>query len=458
MTIGLKHLFSPVRINTIELKNRAVMPPMATGFGNRDSTVSDRLVRYLERRAQGGVGLVITEVCAVDPRGKGFPSEIGVWSDEFIPGLSRIPEAIHRAGGRVALQLHHAGRETVRSFIGADPEAPSPLPSAILNQPCVEMTVERIGEVTKAFAEGARRAREAGFDAVELHGAHGYLLCQFLSPFSNVRTDAYGGSEENRARFVLDIIRAVRAGVGKDFPVLIRVSSDELIKEGYDLNFMKRLAPKLADAGVDAIHASLGVYSTPGTLSIASADMEEGFNLFRAREIRGVAGVPVIGVGRITDPRAADEALARGDADLISMGRQLLADPDTIAKAERGDLDDIRLCLSCNQGCIDRLNYEMKAVTCTINPDCGYEYKTAAPAPGAGKKVWVIGAGPAGLSAAMSAMEREHRVTVLERGTAPGGQLIPASMPPTRSGWPTGSPGRCAGSGRGMSPSGSGPP
>jgi 2,4-dienoyl-CoA reductase-like NADH-dependent reductase (Old Yellow Enzyme family)/ribulose 1,5-bisphosphate synthetase/thiazole synthase len=427
------HLFSPVAINGMTLKNRAVMPPMGTGYGNSDSTISDRLVAYLTRRAQGGTGLIITEVCAVNPRGKGFSNEIGAWSDAFIPGLARIPEALHRYGAKAALQLHHAGRETFEAATGAIPEAPSAIPSVILGQSCEAMPLERIAQVIEAFARAAGRAKAAGFDAVELHGAHGYLLNQFLSPFSNQREDEYGGSDENRMRFVLEIIAAARKVVGPDFPVWIRVSADELVRGGYDLAFMQKLAPKLVAAGVDAIHCSVGVYSTPGNLAIASMDTDPGFNLFRARALKSVVNVPVIGVGRINNPELADQAIARGDADLISFGRQHLTDPDFINKARDGALEDIRWCTACNQGCIERLSFEMKSATCSFNPECGREYKGQVPKADSSKRVWVIGAGPAGLSAAMAAVTRGHKVEIFDKEEKPGGQLLSASQPPHKS-------------------------
>lgn len=426
----LEYLFSPITINGLTLKNRAVMPPMGTGYGNADSTVGDRLIRYLARRARGGTGLIITEVCAVDPRGKAFLNEIGAWSDTFIPGLTRLTEAIHGEGGKIALQLHHAGRETFEAAAGGKPEAPSPIPSVVLGQPCEEMSVARIAFVIDAFAQAAIRAKAAGFDAVEIHGAHGYLLNQFLSPFSNQRTDEYGGTEENRSRFILSTVAAVRKAVGSDFPVMIRVSTDELIRGGYDLEFMKRLAPRLVAAGCDAIHASVGVYSTPGNLSIASMDTEAGFNLFRARAIKETINIPVIGVGRINDPELAEKAIAEGSADLISFGRQHLTDPDFIAKAETGRFDEIRRCVACNQGCIERLTFEMKSATCTFNPECGKEYKGTPTPVEEAKKLWVIGAGPAGLSAALAAAGRGYEVEIFEKEAVPGGQVQSAGRPP----------------------------
>lgn len=430
----LETLFSPITIGTMRLENRAVMPAMATGYSNRDNTVSERLSAYLARRARGGMGLVITEICAVDPRGRNFPAELGIWDDSFIPGLQSLADAIHREGAKAAVQLHHAGRETFKSVIGVMPEAPSAIPSAILGEPCEEMSEARIREMVQAYGEAALRAKKAGFDAVEVHGAHGYLITQFLSPFSNHRNDSYGGSDENRARFALEVVRAVREKAGRDFTVIVRVSSSEEIRGGYDIEFMKWLAPQLVEAGADAIHASVGVYSTPGNLSIACADTEEGFNLGRAREIRQAVNVPVIGVGRIHDPRLADEAIRRGDADLVAFGRQSIADPDFLRKAREGEFDRIRFCMACNQGCIERLSYEMKSVACVLNPECGKEHLGPLEKAKFSQNVWIIGAGPAGISAALAASARGHRVRLFERDREPGGQLRVASAPPHKEG------------------------
>lgn len=425
----LNNLFSPYKIKNLELKNRAIMPAMGTVYSNIDNTVSDRLVAYTSRRARGGSGLIITEICAIDERGKGFPAELGIWSDDFIPGLSKLAGAVHKEGARSALQLHHAGRETFAAAAKGTPEAPSTIPSVVLRQKCEEMSTDRIGFIVKAYADGARRAKEAGFDAVEVHGAHGYLITQFLSPLANQRSDSYGGSDENRSRFMLEILRAVRSSVGSDFPVIIRISADEATKGGYDINFMKWLAPQLVKAGADVIHASVGVMASPGGLSVASMNTEANFNIFRAKEIKSVVDVPVIAVGRI-EPQAADDAIARGDADLVAFGRANLADPDYVNKVKAGNIDDIRKCVSCNQGCIDRISFEGKPMTCTFNPECGREYlgeiqKSASP-----KNVWVIGGGPAGISAAMYAAKRGHKVELFDRGTDLGGQIHPASMAP----------------------------
>lgn len=431
-----EHLFKPITIGNMNVPNRAVMPAMGSAYATADNRAGDQLVAYLERRAQGGTGLIIAEICAIDPHGKALPNELGGWSDDFIPSLARIPEAIHRHGAKAAIQLHHAGRETLSNIIdGAIPEAPSAVPSVIYKQqPCVAMSLERIEEITQAYAAAARRAQAAGFDAVELHAAHGYLISQFLSPFTNHRDDEYGGDDARRSRFLLEVIAAVRKQTGHDFPIIVRVSADEIIGEGFHLDFMRALAPKMVSAGANAINVSVGAYSTPGFLNVASMDTEAGFNLFRVRAIKEAVDIPVIGVGRISDPVLADEAIAGGDADMIAFGRALLADPDFVKKAKDGRVSEIRPCIACNQGCIERLLLEMDTMTCTFNPECGQEFLGSPMPPEKSKHIWVIGAGPAGLEAALTAAGRGHQVEVFEQSPAPGGQLLPASAPPNKEG------------------------
>ncbi|MEN6622679.1 MAG: FAD-dependent oxidoreductase [Smithella sp.] len=429
-----EHLFTPITIGSMIVPNRAVMPAMGSAYAMPDNKAGDQLVTYLERRAQGGTGLIIAEICAVDPHGKALPNELGGWSDDFITSLARIPEAIHRHGAKAAIQLHHAGRETLSNIIGgAMPEAPSAIPSVIYKQqPCEAMSLERIAEIIQAYAAAARRAQAAGFDAVELHGAHGYLISQFLSPFTNHREDEYGGDDVRRSRFLLDVIAAVRKQTGPNYPIIVRVSADEIINEGFHLDFMKALAPKMATAGANAINVSVGAYSTPGFLNVASMDTEAGFNLFRVRAIKEAVNIPVIGVGRISDPALAEEAIARGDADLIAFGRALLADPDFVKKAKEGRASDIRPCIACNQGCIERLLLDMDTMTCTFNPECGQEFLGAPKPAEKSKRIWVIGAGPAGLEAALTAANRGHQVEIFEQTLVPGGQLLPASAPPNK--------------------------
>mgnify|MGYP005833959085 CR=1 FL=1 len=423
-------LWDGVSIGKLRLRNRAVMPAMGTGYGSPSGEVTDRLISYLERRAEGGVGMIVTEVCAVHPSGKGFVSELGIYDDRFMPGLEALAASVKRKGAAVAAQLHHAGRETFAAVIGEQPVAPSPLPSRALGQVPRELSVTEIEELVSAFAAAARRAREAGFDAVEIHGAHGYLISQFLSPYSNRREDGYGGDGEGRMRFAREVVREVRREVGPSFPVIFRLSSSELIRGGYDLDYLLPLLPSLVAEGVDALHVSCGVYDSPGNPTCPGFHHPEGINVERAAAIRESVGVPVIVVGKLHDPRLAEEVLAGGKADLVAFGRQHLADPHFLAKAAEGRHEDIRFCLSCNQGCIERLMFELKPVTCAVNPACGREDEEERLRRRGGGPFLVVGAGPAGLQAALTLAESGAEVRVMERADEPGGQLPAASRPP----------------------------
>jgi 2,4-dienoyl-CoA reductase-like NADH-dependent reductase (Old Yellow Enzyme family)/thioredoxin reductase len=421
-------IWDDVSIGGLKLANRAVMSAMGTGYCSMQGEVTDRLLAYLKRRS-GGAGLIITEVCAVHPLGKCLVHELGVYDESFLPGLERLAQTVRAGGSAVALQLGHGGRETFESVIGEQPVAPSPIPSQTLMQVPRSLTKEEIAELVGCHAAGARRAREAGFDAVEVHAAHGYLINQFLSPYSNNREDEYGGDTEGRFRFAREIVREIRREVGSDFPIIFRFSASELVEGGYDLDYVLPLLPQLEQDGVDAFHVSCGVYDAPGNPTIPGMHHPQGFNVDRASRVKEEVGVPVIVVGKIHDPRLADEILAGGKADLVAFGRQHLADPLFLRKAAEDKYDDIRFCLSCNQGCLERLMLEFQPATCSINPECGEEWRTEDIKIREKGPFLVVGAGPAGLQAALTMRESGAEVRIVEREAEPGGQLRASSRP-----------------------------
>jgi 2,4-dienoyl-CoA reductase-like NADH-dependent reductase (Old Yellow Enzyme family) len=422
-------LWDTVNIGGLTLRNRAVMPAMATNYATPEGRVTERLKAYLNRRAEGGVGLIVTEVCAIDPLGKGFAYELGAWDDSFLPGLEQLASAIKSAGAAAALQLHHAGRETFLGVLDGEAVAPSPILCEATGMEPRELSPVEISDLVAAYAQAARRAREAGFDAVEVHGAHGYLVNQFLSPFSNKRKDAYGGDAEGRFRFAREIVREIKREAGSDFPVVFRLSSTELVEGGYDLDYILPLMPLLEQDGVDALHVSCGVYDSPGMPTVPGMHYEAGINVERAAAVKQAVNVPVIVVGKLHDPRLADEVIAAGKADMVAFGRQHLADPFFLTKAGEGRYQDIRWCLSCNQGCIERLMFELDSTTCVINPECGAEWQEKAGRRANRGPFLVVGAGPAGLQAAATLSEAEAEVKLVERNEAPGGQTRAATRP-----------------------------
>jgi len=425
---SLKHLLSPIKIRNMEVPNRCVMPPMGTNLGNRDGTVSEANIAYLKRRAESGVGLVISEIIGVHPSGC---VGLGVFDDKFIPGLKKLADVVHATGNKVAMQLHHAGREAFFQLKKGTAIGPSKIPSLIYGMPPNEMSQEDINMIVKSFGDAAARAVKSGYDAVEIHGAHGYLLTQFLSTYSNQREDQYGGDFKNRARFIIEVVKEVRKQVGVNFPILIRLSTEEFIKNGYTVEDIQSIVPDLVEAGVDCIHSSVGTHGSPGGITSAPAEYEAGWNVWRAKKLKEITDVPIIAVGRFSDPRAADEAIANGDADMVAFGRQILADPDFLNKAKEGRFDDIRKCLACNQGCIERLMLEMgSSVRCAINPETGQELLYPKGPAETARNVWVIGAGPGGLTAAYEACRLGHQVTLFEKEKELGGQILYAREAP----------------------------
>lgn len=430
MENNLEYLFSPIKIGDLEIPNRCVMPPMGCHLENRDASVSEANLAYISRQASGGIGLVITEIMAVHPTGA---LGIGVWEDRFIPGLAKMADAIHQGGAKAAMQLHHSGRENYIGLKKGYAIGPSAVPSLVYGMAPKEMTPDEIKMIIASFGQAAARAVAAGFDAVEIHGAHGYLLTQFLSAISNQRTDEYGGDFKSRARFMLEVTREVRKCVGDNFPVLLRLSVEEYIRGGYTSEDMQTIIPDLVEAGVDVFHASVGTHGSPGGVTSAPPEFEPGWNVGRAQKIKEVTDVPVIAVGRFNDPRLADKLIAEGAADMIAFGRQQLADPDFLNKAKAGQYDKIRKCIACNQGCIERLMFEPgSSVRCAINPETGQELLYPRTPAERKRKVWVVGAGPAGLTAAYEAKRLGHDVTVFEEAEKAGGQIRFASVPPSK--------------------------
>jgi 2,4-dienoyl-CoA reductase-like NADH-dependent reductase (Old Yellow Enzyme family)/thioredoxin reductase len=421
-------LFEPFRIGGMKLKNRVVMPAMGTNFSSEDGCVTKRLLSYHVERARGGVGLIIVEGAYVEPRGRGSVRQLGVDDDDKVSGLRELASAIRANGAGAALQLFHGGRQSHSSIIGMQPVSASEVLCRLTGETPRALSVEEIHGVEEAFAEGARRCRDAGFDAVEIHGAHGYLINQFLSPLTNKRTDEYGGGVEGRARFLLEILGLTREKVGGDYPVLCRINGDDYIEGGVTLEDAKKTARLLEAAGVDAIHVSGGIYDSPVPVTTGPMALPRGHMVHLAAAIRKVVSVPVIAVGRINDPELAETVLQEGKADLVSMGRGLLADPELPMKAAAGRLDDIRKCTACDE-CIARLFYN-EDIACSVNAALGREEEYAIRKAEVSKRVLVVGGGPAGMEAARVSALRGHSVVLCEKGDRLGGQLNLAVVPP----------------------------
>ena len=315
-----RNLFSPIRIRTMELSNRFVIPPMATNLANEDGTVSQGMIDYWVTRAKGGWGLLMVEFTAIDPIGKVGPCHPCIWSDDFIPGLKKLTDAVHRYGAKIAVQLSHTGRQTTKAIIdipGAGPVSASPIPCPLGKEIPRELPVEEICVLIEKFGDAALRAREAGFDAVEIHGAHGYLIAQFMSAYSNKRVDEFGGSLHNRLRFPVEIIHNVRRKIGTSFPVMFRMSGEEKVPEGRTLEESRIVARLMEEAGVDVIDVSVGTAGSAQYI-FASQAVPPGFLLSVSREIKRAVSVPVIAVGRINHPFMAEDAIITGKADLIA--------------------------------------------------------------------------------------------------------------------------------------------
>ncbi len=430
MSTMFPKLFETEKIGGMKLKNRIIKAPQHTGLSAPDGSITERLIRYYKEVALGGVGLIIVEYAWIDnDASRAAPCQIGVADINHIAGLSLLAQTIQANGAKAALQISHAGRQ---KFLCAPPiKAPSRVPWEELHlQGCPvpqELTFEEVQEIVSAFGDAAGRAQIADFDMVEIHGCHGYLISQFLSPRTNKRTDWYGGSLENRMRFLLEIVQDVRSKVGRDYPLCVRLSGIDYEPDGTTIEETVELAKRLEKLGVDVLHMSGGNHHQT-IHEVSPMIMPLANNVWAAEAVNKEVSIPVIASGSITKPDLAEEILEQGKADFISLGRPLWADPYWPQKAKEGRPKDIRPCIRCNEGCLARSDMLGKAVLCTVNVALGREDEfTLKPAENL-KKVAVVGGGPAGMEAAIICSMRGHDVSLYEIREL-GGALIEASVP-----------------------------
>ncbi len=421
-------LFEPITINHMEVKNRIFMPAMHMNMAG-NYAVSDRLVDFYAERARGGAGMITVGYATVDER-SGNPGNIGAHKDIYIPGLTRLAAAIRDNGSRSSVQLNHAGRYNHSMLMGGKkPVAPSAIESRLTRETPHELEIAEIEEIIARFAQAAGRVKDAGFDAVEILSGTGYLISEFLSPLTNKREDRYGGDFDGRIRFGLEVIAAVRSAVGAEFPLLVRMNGNEFMKGGSNRAELQEYAVRLAAAGVDALCINVGWHEAQVPQIVT--EVPRGVFGYLARGIKERVSIPVIASHRINDPQLAREMIADGLCDMVAVGRALIADPYFPEKARSGHEGDIVHCVACGQGCFDNL-FKMKAVECLCNPRAGYERSRVLAKADTTLNVTVVGGGAAGMSAAIAAAERGHRVTLHEAGNHLGGQLLLAGAPPGR--------------------------
>ncbi len=416
----LKHLFEPFTIKGRNLKNRIVMPGLASFLIEDDGSINDKTVEHYRGRASGGPAMVIVEACAVSPEGIVSPHQARIFDDRFIEGLSRIARVMKAEGALPAVQIHHGGRQTSSRVIKRKPFAPSNLPCPTISGEVEPLSVEGIQDIIGKFGDAAVRAVQAGFELIEIHGAHGYLINQFISKFSNIRDDAYGGDTTRRARFAVDVVREVRRRVGEDFPLSFKISAQEFVPGGLSVEESIEILKLLVAAGIDIVQVSAGNDATPEWIC-QPMFMEKACLADSAATIKKALRIPVMAVGRINDPLLADALIRDGKADLVCMGRGLLADPEMPKKAQQGKLDDIRICIACNT-CMESI-FRKGRVECLVNPTLGREKEMEIRPAEKRKKVLIVGGGPGGLHAGWVAAIRGHEVHLYEKQSRLGGQL-----------------------------------
>ena len=424
-----QRLFTPITINGMTLKNRIVMPAMHHLY-TENGYCTPRFSEYYWKRAEGGVGLLIVGSCRFDEYGAKNNS-MSLASDDTVPGWKEFTDGVHQRGGKVAVQLYHAGRYVPSRDVpcGKPALAPSAVYCPYTRETPPEMTVEQLHEVTEKWAEGAARAKAAGFDMAEIIASAGYLIPQFLSPVTNRRTDEYGGSWENRCRFPLEVIRAVRAAVGPDYPISMRICGSDFIPGSNTNAEWAAFAPLAEAAGVDLLNVTVGWHES--RVPQITGEVAWGGLTYTGKAIREAVRIPVAIGGRVNRPETAEEVLALGYGDLVAMGRAMLADAEWANKAAEGREDEIRPCMGCNQGCLANTFFD-RPITCLVNPLCGTHEEVELPPAAEKKNILVLGGGPAGCETAFRLAQRGHHVTLWEKSGELGGQLKLARMLPSR--------------------------
>ncbi|MBI9092013.1 MAG: FAD-dependent oxidoreductase [Desulfobacterium sp.] len=423
------NLFSPIKIGNMTSKNRLLMSAMSINFGVDDNCcVTDQLVEYFVERAKGGVGMMLVGGGSVHPGGQELPDLPQMYNDDCIPALQDMVKRVKQYDTLFGVQLMHGGRQSYLPQKVAPSSIPAP---AVVKGEVRALEIDDIKELISCFGDSAKRCRDSGFDFIELHGAHGYLINQFLAPNSNIRTDKYGGSFENRTRFLFEIIEEIQAKAGKDFPIGIRINGNDYIKNGWKLKDTVKIAPLLEKAGVVYLHVSGGVYGST-ELTIPSMYTPHGCFVHLADAVKKSVTIPVITVGRIKYPDHANQIIQDGKADMVALGRSLLADPYYPEKARKGDVSKIRPCIGCCLGCIHAV-LAKEPGSCVVNPDVGREYKLKDdPKPVKLQTVLIVGAGPAGMAAARQFALQGHKTILCEKDDKSGGMLSLASNAPGR--------------------------
>ena len=424
-------LFSPIKVNKLEIKNRIVFPAMHLNY-TPEGYVTDQMTAFYENRAKGGAGLIVVGGCTIDKVGGGH-FMIRLDTDDFVPGMTALTQKIHAHGTKVFAQLYHAGRYVASWMInGETPVSASAVPSKLTNEAPRPLTKDEIQQIQQYYADAALRAKKAGMDGIEILASAGYLICQFLSPLTNQRTDEYGGTRDNRMRFGIEVYKKIREAVGDDFAIIMRLSGSDFVKGSNTINETVEFAKSLEQLGINGFNITGGWHETH--VPQLTFSVPEGAFSYLAMKVRQAVRIPVIASNRINDPKLAERFINDGWADMVVMGRALIADPMFPEKARKGELHEINSCIACNQGCFDNIFNGLPA-NCLVNPITGREHEIKVGKTRKPKKIAIIGAGPGGLEAAVTLAKRGHKVDLYEKEQWIGGQFNLASVVPDKEGF-----------------------